>query len=130
MNETKILYEAQDNLLLCFDGLVGGSPDEPVRWICITLGGKHAQYERHITVSFLRPRKRREEGYYLTPDGGAWYYVKDLCGNVKFDTRTVFPCWSSLDEYREHAQQRHGYGPGPENDAAVARWDAMVIELK
>jgi hypothetical protein len=116
-------------LYVCFDTFVGGCPPQPVRWVSITLGGKHAQWERHISVLSLAPRKRTKECSYLTPDGGAWYTVTDDCGNVLWDSRTVFPCYASLEECRQQHPRRHSYGPGAENDAAVARCNAVVDDL-
>jgi hypothetical protein len=87
-----------------------------------------AQYERTISVSYLPPRKRRAEHYGLSPDGGAWYQVREG-GQTLWDSREVFPCYATLEEAMRH-RDRHGYGPGPENDAAVARVDAGLAALE
>src|SRR5262249_49442729 len=134
MQEERILYEGTaakgDVLTLHHDTLLGwGATADQFRWLRITLGAKYAQWERHIWISKLKPRQRKSrEIWLLYPDGGAWYWVT-LNGKTVWDSRTVFPVWASVEEDRANSQRRHGYGPGPENDAAVARYDAQLVEL-
>jgi hypothetical protein len=116
-------------LLLHHDTVVGGSEPRAYRWIRITLAGRHAQYERHMTIEFLAPRHRTSKYVYnLSPDGGAWYWVTQD-NEVLWDSRDIFPVWSSLEEARANRENGRLYGPGPVNDAAQARWDAMVADL-
>jgi hypothetical protein len=91
----------------------------------------HRQFERQITISYLGPRKRRREGYALSPDGLAWYTLS-RDGRVDWDSRQVpgFQIYATLEEARAQARVRHNYGPGPENDDAIARWEKMVADLR
>jgi hypothetical protein len=128
-----VLFEAQGKgLVLRHDGLLrlGFEYPEEVRWVGIYLSGRHGQYERHIYINFIEPRRRKKSPYcyVLSPDGCCWYTV-ERDGVVEFDSRGVFPVYSSVEEYQRLRDQRHGYGPGPENDAAVARYDAQLAEL-
>jgi hypothetical protein len=125
------LYEGKGKLVLRHGGLIQFEFDRPheVRWVQISLAGPHAQWERRLWIAFLEPRKRKNNiSYTLSPDGCRWYTV-ERDGVVEYDTRGVFPAYHSLEEYRAVRDQRHGYGPGPENDAAVARRDAELAQL-
>jgi hypothetical protein len=124
-----ILYEARGgDLHLHIGGLIPWPYDPgPVRSVRAELGGQHAQWERHMTITFLCRRKRKPEVHILTPNGAKWYTVTRN-GQVEWDSRSVFSCYESLEEYRAHPE-RHGYGPDPGNDAAIARIDAGLAAL-
>lgn len=126
-----LLYESKaKDLVLTHDTHVGGLHSTPLRWVAVNLGERYGQYDHHLSVYFIRPRKRKKEGYTLSPDGLAWYTIQ-VAGATVWDSRQVpgFQVYADLEEARALTPGRHGLGPGPENDAAVARWDAAVAAL-
>ena len=92
------------------------------------LAGQYAQWERHIGLKVLPPRRPSYDYYYLTPDGTRWYWIT-VNGCTVWDSSDHFPLYASLEEYRALAHKRHGYGPGPENDATIARYEARMADI-
>src|SRR5689334_12240812 len=79
---------------------------ETFREVTIELQGPYAQYDRHIVISALRPRKRKADYYHLYPDG-LQRYVVAIANRVVFNSGEIFPTFVSLEAARFHKDKIH-----------------------
>lgn len=98
---TMILFEHLGECVINFDTLVGGRSAHTVRWVQVELGGVNAQYDRHMNIVSLRPRKKKKECYQLSPDGLAWFWIV-VKGKKVWDSRDTFPVFATNEEARSH----------------------------
>jgi hypothetical protein len=52
----------------------------------------YAQYEKSLTIVFVRPGKRKSEGYLCTPENLRYYTIKNRSGETVYDSRADVPC--------------------------------------
>jgi hypothetical protein len=67
--------------------------DRHVRWVRVDEDGPLAQYHRHLSVKYFRPRKRNKEGLSIYPDGLQFFTItiESVPDAVLFDSRKIFP---------------------------------------
>ena len=77
-------------------GATSGRPvhfDDPesVRRVRVGQPKPYAQYSVSVSIYFVKPGKRNESGYTVTPDNLTYYTIENDSGEVLYDTRQDVP---------------------------------------
>jgi hypothetical protein len=63
----------------------------------------YAQYEKSLTIFFVKPGKRKSDGYRCTPENLRYYTIKDRSGETVYDSRDDVPC--DMGKWQEAADE-------------------------
>jgi hypothetical protein len=88
---------------------VFGTKETAVRSWEISAVKPYAQYDKSVVVFFVRPGKRKKEGWYCTPENLSYYTIKDRSGETVYDSRDDVPCdMGKWQEAADEMKSRYG----------------------
>jgi len=108
-DDSRLVFECREPCtLVCNNVVFGQSREKNIAGVRVYLGGKYAQYDRHMRVyleyvKLPRQRKTRKDCYLVYLDGLVSFTV-EVDGTTYFDTADYFPVYPSLDKAREHRE--------------------------